>query len=461
MVAFLSKPTKCEGFEQIVDFLNAHTIRYALTVNLTKYISCIEQLWSTAKAKTINGEAKIHAKVDGKKIIITESFVRRDLRLADEEDQQLEGVQTNKRKFSAPSHTKKIFANMKRICKGFSGRVTPLFPTIVVQNQAELGKGSAMATDPHQIPIILQPSSSQDQKTQKPRKPKRKNTKPLLLLETMRDTTTQTRFESVSKLSNDSLLSRGNTLQNDEDRMKLNELMELCTNLQTRVLELEKIKISQHNKIASLKRRVKKLEKRNKSRTPKLKRLYKVGLTAKVESSNEEKMFDVDDLGGEEVFVVEQEVVSAAATTKELTLAQALEALRTLKLKLWSTAKAKTINGEVQIHAKVDGKKIMITESSVRRDLRLAYEEEMFDVDDLGGEEVFVAKQEVVSAAATTKELTLAQALKALRTSRLKPKKKDQIKIDEEAVKDYKLNLIRKKDLQERKLKKNKKPILL
>nr|GEW98801.1 hypothetical protein [Tanacetum cinerariifolium] len=50
---------------------------------------------------------------------------------------------------------------------------------------------------------------------------------------------------------------------------------------------------------------------------------------------------------------------------------------------------------------------------------------EMFDVDDLGGEEVFVAEQEVVSTAATTKtvtteELTLAQALKALKTS--KPK---------------------------------------
>ncbi|GKA76575.1 retrovirus-related pol polyprotein from transposon TNT 1-94, partial [Tanacetum coccineum] len=37
-------------------------------------------------AKTINGEEQLHALVDGKKIIITESFVRRDLQLADEED---------------------------------------------------------------------------------------------------------------------------------------------------------------------------------------------------------------------------------------------------------------------------------------------------------------------------------------------------------------------------------------
>ncbi|GJT41858.1 hypothetical protein Tco_0941723 [Tanacetum coccineum] len=40
--------------------------------------------WSTAMVKTINGEAKIHALVDGKKIIITESSFRRDLQLADE-----------------------------------------------------------------------------------------------------------------------------------------------------------------------------------------------------------------------------------------------------------------------------------------------------------------------------------------------------------------------------------------
>nr|GFB43688.1 hypothetical protein [Tanacetum cinerariifolium] len=140
------------------------------------------------------------------------------------------------------------------------------------------------------------------------------------------DTTAQTRFESVSKHSNDSLLARGNTLQSDEDSMKLNELMELCTNLQNRVLNLEKIKTSQRNEIDSLKRRVKKLEKRNKSRTHKLKRLYKVGLSARLESSDKEslgedaskqgridaidaneditlvndadnEMFDVDDLG--------------------------------------------------------------------------------------------------------------------------------------------------------------------
>ncbi|GKA98677.1 hypothetical protein Tco_0826614, partial [Tanacetum coccineum] len=77
------------------------------------------------------------------------------------------------------------------------------------------------------------------------------------------------------------MLARGNTLQSGEDILKLKELMELCTNLQQRVLDLEKTKTTQANEIASLKRRVKKLRKKTSSRTYKLKRLYKVGLTAR------------------------------------------------------------------------------------------------------------------------------------------------------------------------------------
>ncbi|GJV69312.1 hypothetical protein Tco_1484821 [Tanacetum coccineum] len=46
---------------------------------------------------------------------------------------------------------------------------------MVVQNQLELGEGSANQTDPHHTPIIIQ-SLTQPQKTQKPRKPKRKDT---------------------------------------------------------------------------------------------------------------------------------------------------------------------------------------------------------------------------------------------------------------------------------------------
>ncbi|GJS72881.1 hypothetical protein Tco_0705722 [Tanacetum coccineum] len=56
MVAFLDKPTESDGFEQIVDFLNAHPIKYALT---------------------------IQALVDKKKVIINETSIRSDLQLED------------------------------------------------------------------------------------------------------------------------------------------------------------------------------------------------------------------------------------------------------------------------------------------------------------------------------------------------------------------------------------------
>ncbi|GKD61567.1 hypothetical protein Tco_1299076 [Tanacetum coccineum] len=83
LVVFLSKPAESKGFEQIVDFLNANPIRYALTINPTIYISCIEQFWSTVKVKTVNEEVQLQALVDRKKIIIIESTVRRDLQLED------------------------------------------------------------------------------------------------------------------------------------------------------------------------------------------------------------------------------------------------------------------------------------------------------------------------------------------------------------------------------------------
>ncbi|GJY03118.1 hypothetical protein Tco_0361270 [Tanacetum coccineum] len=404
LVAFLEKPTKSDGFEQIVDFLNAHTIKYALTVNPTIYISCIEQLWTTAKVKTVNREVQLQAQVDGKKIIVTESTVRRDLQLEDAEGVDclpnattfeqltLMGAKTTAwNEFSSTmasaiiylatsqkfNFSKYIFEsmvknlenvsgkflmyprNMRRVRKGFSGRDTPLFPTMMIQAQQEQGEGLAMPTDPQYTPTITQPSTSQPKKTQKPRKLKRKNievpqpsgsiehvadeainkemddnlvraatTASSLEVEqdssninktqskatlnepnprgtgsssgpryqdTMGDTIAQTWFENVSKTSNDLLLAGVNTPRSDEDSMKLKKLMEFCTKLQQRVLDLENTKTAQAQEIISLKLRVKKLEKKGGSRTHKLKRLYKVGRSARVISSDKASLGDQED----------------------------------------------------------------------------------------------------------------------------------------------------------------------
>ncbi|GKB75852.1 hypothetical protein Tco_0942747 [Tanacetum coccineum] len=65
---------------------------------------------------------------------------------------------------------------MRRQGKDFSGMETPLFPTMVVQAQEEMGEGSAMPTDPYHTPIIIQPLSSQPQRKQKSRRSKRQDT---------------------------------------------------------------------------------------------------------------------------------------------------------------------------------------------------------------------------------------------------------------------------------------------
>nr|GEV00421.1 hypothetical protein [Tanacetum cinerariifolium] len=293
LVAFLSKPTKSKGFKQIIDFLNANPIQYKLTVNPIIYTSCIKQFWATVKAKIVIAEVQLQALVDGKKVIITESTVRRDLQLEDIEGvdclpnaaifEQLTLMGTvasviiclainqkfNFSKYIFESMVKNLdnvnkFLMYLRVGKGFSGRETPLFSTMIVQAQEEMDKGSENPTDPHHTPTIIQPSTSQPQKKQKPRKTKRKDTK----LPQTSSLTMNIADKVVNEEMNDSLEraattassleaeqdSEVNTPRIDEDSLKLKELMELCTNLQNRILNLENTKTTQALEIDSLKK---------------------------------------------------------------------------------------------------------------------------------------------------------------------------------------------------------------
>ncbi|GJT05016.1 hypothetical protein Tco_0839478 [Tanacetum coccineum] len=74
-----------DGFAEIIDFLKASSVHYALTVNPIIYTSCIEQFWATAKVQTVNGVRQLQALVDKKRVIITESSIRSDLHLDDAE----------------------------------------------------------------------------------------------------------------------------------------------------------------------------------------------------------------------------------------------------------------------------------------------------------------------------------------------------------------------------------------
>ncbi|GJY61259.1 putative ribonuclease H-like domain-containing protein [Tanacetum coccineum] len=117
-------------------FYIQHPSAYALTVNPTIYTSCIKQFWATAKAKTVNGEVQIQAIVDGKKVIVTETSVRRALQLKDAEGTEC-----------LPNAT--IFAELERIglklnelmglCTNLSQRVLDLENTKTSQ-AAEIAK---------------------------------------------------------------------------------------------------------------------------------------------------------------------------------------------------------------------------------------------------------------------------------------------------------------------------------
>nr|GEW05283.1 ribonuclease H-like domain-containing protein [Tanacetum cinerariifolium] len=87
MVAILEKTKHNTNFHRIVDSLEAPHIRYALMVHPTVYVSHIRQFWSTARVETMDGETKILAKVNGRKRTVSESSIRRHLKLNDEEDE--------------------------------------------------------------------------------------------------------------------------------------------------------------------------------------------------------------------------------------------------------------------------------------------------------------------------------------------------------------------------------------
>nr|GEV64857.1 uncharacterized mitochondrial protein AtMg00810-like [Tanacetum cinerariifolium] len=57
-----------EGFNQITDFLNGSSIKYALIVNLNIYVSCIKQFWTTVAVNKVNDVMRLQALVDKKKV---------------------------------------------------------------------------------------------------------------------------------------------------------------------------------------------------------------------------------------------------------------------------------------------------------------------------------------------------------------------------------------------------------
>nr|GEW74615.1 hypothetical protein [Tanacetum cinerariifolium] len=266
LIAYLAKPTESEGFKQIIDFLNGISVSYAHMASPTIRTSCIKQFWTTAKVKTINDEVKIQALVDEKRVNIKESSIHHTLKLDDAEGTScsanakifdglakmgyeklsekltfykaffstlievldsyyiaLGDMSHHKDIYANPSLTKKVFANMKRVGTGFSRVVTALFYNI--------------------------PYKKHKSKKQQPQAPKVPSLEP----------SPEHRLPSPSN----------DPLPGGKDSLKLKELMDLCTHLSSKVLELESevidIKSTYKDRVEKLEGKVNILKKENKN----------------------------------------------------------------------------------------------------------------------------------------------------------------------------------------------------
>ncbi|GJV51152.1 ribonuclease H-like domain-containing protein [Tanacetum coccineum] len=115
-----------------------------------------KSILASAKVQTVNEVRRLQALVDKKRVIITESSIRRDLHLDDAEGTDC-----------LPTAT--IFEELARMGTGkdFSGRITPLFDTMMVQASEEVGEDLNHPTNSTQIPNIDQPSTSTQPKKKK------------------------------------------------------------------------------------------------------------------------------------------------------------------------------------------------------------------------------------------------------------------------------------------------------
>nr|GEW03058.1 hypothetical protein [Tanacetum cinerariifolium] len=135
--------------------------------------------------------------------------------------------------------------------------VTSLFEIMMVQPQEDMGKDSELPTDFHHTPTVTQPSISfQLKQKQKSTKSKQR----IIEVPQFSDYANDVACEHVTTTFNDPLLGANQALE-----------------------------------IGSLKRRVKKLKKKASKKTHKLKRLYKIGSSTRVESSEDEDLGDQED----------------------------------------------------------------------------------------------------------------------------------------------------------------------
>nr|GEY43388.1 hypothetical protein [Tanacetum cinerariifolium] len=244
MVAILEKSDAAEGFKQIIDFLSRSYINHALTVNPHVFISCIKKFWNTAVVKRSGDITRLQALVDKKKIVISKEVVHEILQLNDAEGTNIAYLSKHTTRYISPVLTQKVFANMRRVGKGFSGVETPLFETMLVVRAVDEEEEAQV---PAQGDNVQEPAIEEVATDVVPSTP----------------TSPSPSFPVIQSLPPHQSPSPPQPQDVEGSFHLFQQVLDTCSAL-ARVEVLENDKTTQQLKIVKLKARVKKLEKLNK-----------------------------------------------------------------------------------------------------------------------------------------------------------------------------------------------------
>nr|GFA95106.1 hypothetical protein [Tanacetum cinerariifolium] len=188
---------------------------------------------------------------------------------------QLGDLSTHTTKYTSPALSQKVFANMRRVGKGFSGVETPLFEGMLVGVIREQGDDVHEPSIPSPTPSTPPPQQSQD----------------------LPSTSKVQHTPLQSPLPQSQPLPSAQPQAADFPISLLQEALDACAALTRRVEHLEYNKVAQALEITKLKRRVKKLERGNNVKVLKLRRLKKVGTSQRIYSSDDTEMEDTSNQG--------------------------------------------------------------------------------------------------------------------------------------------------------------------
>ncbi|GJW71900.1 hypothetical protein Tco_0128817 [Tanacetum coccineum] len=296
MVAYLEKTKGNAEFYEVIDFLARSSIHHALTVSPVVSTTFVEQFWVSAKSKIINNVRYITAKVAGKPVSISKASIRSDLLFDDADgidslpnqaifdaiqlmgyegdltvltfnkalhldakkyfvmyprfisiflDKQLMNVPVPLDHFPINALTSKVFFFMVKKGKHFSGKVTPLFASMLVQSTEDEGATSERPSEPQPMPSPPHPSEA-NIKPQSDPSPKPSPTPHI-----------PNSIPEVSSGNHGGQSSNDKSLSGNEGDMTLQSIYDLCISLCTQVTDQEK-------EIKQLKVQIKKLKKQAK-----------------------------------------------------------------------------------------------------------------------------------------------------------------------------------------------------